>query len=82
MSGQYIYTIENLSKKIGPREVLKEFGTQVPDDMVVRVHDSTADMRYLVLPRRPPGTQGWSEEKLAQLVTRDAMIGVAFVRQP
>jgi nitrile hydratase len=65
-----------------PREVLKEFGTQVPDDMVVRVHDSTADMRYLVLPRRPPGTQGWNEEKLAQLVTRDAMIGVAFVRQP
>src|SRR5690606_33543420 len=65
-----------------PREVLREFGTEIPDDMVVRVHDSTADMRYLVLPRRPAGTEGWSEEKLASLVTRDAMIGVAFATQP
>lgn len=60
-----------------PRTVLREFGTIIPDDVVVRVHDSTADMRYLVLPRRPQHTEGWSEEKLAALVTRDAMIGVA-----
>jgi len=65
-----------------PREVLREFGTVVPDDLVVRVHDSTADMRYLVLPKRPAGTDGWSEEKLATLVSRDAMIGVAFAQQP
>ena len=65
-----------------PREVLKEFGTVIPDDVVVRVHDSTADMRYLVLPRRPAGTAGWSEERLAGLVTRDAMIGVAVVGAP
>ena len=65
-----------------PREVLKEFGTQVADDAVVRVHDSTADMRYLVLPKRPAGTDGWSEDKLAALVTRDSMIGVAFATSP
>lgn len=65
-----------------PREVLKEFGTHIPDDVVVRVHDSTADMRYLVLPKRPAGTEGWTEEKLAELVTRDSMIGVAFARSP
>ncbi|MBM3598592.1 MAG: nitrile hydratase subunit alpha [Alphaproteobacteria bacterium] len=60
-----------------PRAVLAEFGTRLGDGVTVRVHDSTADMRYLVLPRRPAGTQGWSEEKLARLVTRDSMIGVA-----
>jgi nitrile hydratase len=60
-----------------PRAVLKEFGTEIPDDVEVRVHDSTADLRYLVIPRRPPGTEGWSAEKLAALVTRDTMIGVA-----
>jgi nitrile hydratase len=65
-----------------PREVLAEFGTVIPHDVVVRVHDSTADMRYLVLPRRPGGTEGWSEEQLATLVTRDAMIGVAEVPGP
>jgi nitrile hydratase len=65
-----------------PREVLKEFGTIIPDDIVVRVHDSTADMRYLVLPRRPAGTEGWPEERLAGLVTRDAMVGVAFAKDP
>jgi nitrile hydratase len=59
-----------------PREVLKEFGTILPETIAVRVHDSTADMRYLVLPERPEGTAGWSEERLAGLVTRDAMIGV------
>ena len=65
-----------------PREVLREFGTTVADDVVVRVHDSNADMRYLVVPKRPAGTDGWSEAQLADLVTRDAMIGVAVARQP
>jgi nitrile hydratase subunit alpha len=59
-----------------PRAVLSEFGTTLPEDVEVRVHDSTADMRYLVLPERPAGTEGWSEERLAQLVSRDSMIGV------
>ena len=65
-----------------PRDVLKEFGTEIAADAVVRVHDSTADMRYLVLPKQPPGTDGWSEDKLAALVTRDSMIGVAFATTP
>jgi nitrile hydratase len=59
-----------------PRKVLAEFGTIIPDDVEIRVHDSTAMVRYLVLPRRPPGTEGNSEEQLAALVTRDTMIGV------
>ena len=59
-----------------PRAVLAEFGTHLPDDVTVRVHDSTADMRYLVLPMRPKGTEGFDEVKLAALVTRDSMIGV------
>lgn len=63
-----------------PRAVLAEFGTNLPDDLTVRVHDSTADMRYLVLPRRPAGTEGWSAERLAALVTRDSMIGVAVAK--
>ena len=62
---------------IEPRAVLREFGTAVPDDVVMRVHDSNADMRYIVLPMRPKGTEGWSEEKLASIVTRDCMVGVA-----
>ncbi|MBV8169999.1 MAG: nitrile hydratase subunit alpha [Alphaproteobacteria bacterium] len=65
-----------------PRAVLREFGTVLPDDVEVRVHDSTADMRYLVLPRRPAGTEGWDEAKLAALVTRDSMIGVALAQEP
>lgn len=60
-----------------PRAVLAEFGTHLPDDVTVRVHDSTADMRYLVLPMRPKGTEDFDEAKLAALVTRDSMIGVA-----
>ena len=60
-----------------PREVLKEFGLSLSDKINLRVHDSTADMRYLVLPARPAGTEGWSEERLATIVTRDCMIGVA-----
>jgi nitrile hydratase len=63
-----------------PRAVLKEFGTIVSDDVEVRVHDSTADMRYLVLPQRPAGTERWSEERLAALVSRDSMIGVTRCR--
>ena len=63
-----------------PRKVMSEFGLEIPDDVPVRVHDSTADMRYLVLPKRPKGTEGWSEEKLAAIVTRDTMIGVAEAR--
>jgi len=63
-----------------PRRVLAEFGTPIPDDVELRVHDSTADMRYLVLPRRPEGTEGWDEARLAALVGRDAMIGVAQAR--
>jgi nitrile hydratase alpha subunit len=65
-----------------PRAVLREFGTEVSDSVEVRVHDSTADMRYLVLPERPTGTEGWSEARLAELVSRDSMIGVAHVRAP
>jgi nitrile hydratase len=62
--------------------VLAEFGAVVPDDVEVRVWDSTAELRYLVLPERPPGTEGWGEDELARLVTRDAMIGVAPVNAP
>ena len=65
-----------------PREVLKEFGLNIPLEIQVRVHDSTADMRYLVLPMRPAGTEGWSEERLAALVTRDSMIGVSAPKSP
>ena len=59
-----------------PRGIMREFGQELGDDVEVRVHDSTADMRYLVLPLRPPRTEGLSEEDLAKLVTRDSMIGV------
>lgn len=63
-----------------PRAVLQEFGTILGEEVELRVHDSTADMRYLVLPLRPDGTEGWSEEQLAALVTRDSMIGVTRCR--
>lgn len=65
-----------------PRKVLAEFGLELADSVQVRVHDSTADMRYLVLPARPAGTDGWSEEQLAATVTRDSMIGVAVPDLP
>jgi nitrile hydratase len=65
-----------------PRTVLKEFGTDLADTVTVRVHDSNADMRYLVLPMRPPGTEGWLEDALAHLVTRDCMVGVTVPRVP
>ncbi len=64
---------------IEPREVLKEFGVEVADEREVRVWDSTAEVRYLVIPERPPGTEGWSEEQLAGIVTRNAMIGTGIV---
>lgn len=59
-----------------PRAVLKEFGTVLADHVAVRVHDSNADMRYVVIPMRPEGTEGWSEEQLAEILTRDTMVGV------
>src|SRR5262245_32645673 len=65
-----------------PRVVLREFGLELPDSVAVRVHDSNADMRYLVLPMRPDGTEAWGEERLAALATRDCMIGVALPDRP
>ena len=72
------YKSANYRKRVvrEPRAVLTEFGTEIPRDVEIRVHDSTAEMRYMVLPRRPQGTEGWDEERLAALVTRDSMIGV------
>jgi nitrile hydratase subunit alpha len=67
---------------IEPRAVLQELGSAVADDVEVRVWDSTAELRYLVLPVRPKGTEGWSEVELAAIVTRDSMIGVAEVKVP
>ncbi|HEV8676991.1 MAG TPA: nitrile hydratase subunit alpha [Methylomirabilota bacterium] len=67
---------------IDPRGVLREFGVELAEDVEVRIWDSTAELRYVVLPERPPGTEGLSEEKLAALVTRDAMIGTAQVPRP
>jgi nitrile hydratase alpha subunit len=67
---------------IEPRQVLKELGTELPDDVTIRVHDSLADLRYLVIPKRPKGTEGWSEEELASIVSRDCMVGVANPRVP
>jgi thiocyanate hydrolase subunit gamma len=67
---------------IEPRLLLAEFGTIIPDNVEIRVNDSTAFVRYLVLPKRPPGTSELSEEQLAALVTRDAMIGVVPVEPP
>jgi nitrile hydratase len=67
---------------VEPRKVLSEFGTELPADVEVRVSDSTADLRYLVLPMRPAGTAGFSEAQLAALVTRDAMIGTALPLNP
>ncbi|MDJ0630293.1 MAG: nitrile hydratase subunit alpha [Rhodobacter sp.] len=65
-----------------PRKVLKEFGLDLPDEVTVRVHDSTADMRYIVLPRRPDGAEHLDEDGLARLVTRDSMIGTGLPRRP
>ncbi len=65
-----------------PRAVLEEFGVTLPDSVAIRVWDSTAEVRYLVIPQRPAGTDGWSEERLADLVTRDSMIGVGLPLDP
>lgn len=65
-----------------PRKVLSEFGLDLPQDVKVRVWDSTSEMRYLVIPERPEGTEGWSAEALAELVTRDSMIGTARAKVP
>jgi nitrile hydratase len=63
-----------------PRSVLREFGTILPDNVTVRVHDSNADMRYVVIPMRPAGTEGWSESQLADMLTRDTLVGVTVPR--
>ena len=65
-----------------PRRVLAEFGVRLADDVEVRVHDSTAELRYMVLPQQPPGTEGWTEEQLAALVTRDSLIGTQRELRP
>ena len=67
---------------VDPRGVLKEFGVEMPDSVEVRVHDSTADLRYMVLPMRPKGTDGMDVEALAKLVTRDSMIGTGLALTP
>ena len=65
-----------------PRGVLADFGVHLPESTTIRVWDSTAEVRYLVVPQRPPGTEDWSEEALAELVTRDSMIGTGLARAP
>jgi nitrile hydratase len=65
-----------------PREVLKEFGLVLSEKIQIRIHDSSADMRYMVLPMRPAGTEGWSEDRLAGLVNRDCLLGVAVPKGP
>jgi nitrile hydratase len=65
-----------------PRGVLRDFGVELPADTDIRIWDSTAEMRYLVIPLRPEGTEGWSEDELARLVTRDSMIGTGLPKRP
>jgi len=65
-----------------PREVLAEFGLVISEKTQIRIHDSSADMRYLVLPMRPAGTESWSEDRLAELVNRDCLLGVAVPKGP
>ena len=74
------YKSENYRRRVvrEPRAVLREFGTVIPDNVTVRVHDSNADMRYVVVPMRPAGTEDWSEEQLAGIITRDALVGVTL----
>jgi nitrile hydratase alpha subunit len=78
------YKSENYRKRVvrDPRGVLKEFGTVLSAGVTLRVHDSNADMRYVVIPMRPAGTESWSEEKLAGLLTRDALVGVTVPSAP
>ena len=74
------YKSENYRRRVvrEPRAVLREFGTVIAEQVSVRVHDSNADMRYVVVPMRPAGTEGWSEERLAGIITRDALVGVTL----
>ena len=65
-----------------PRGVLEQFGTTIPTNVEIRVWDSTSEMRYLVLPQRPEGTENWTEEQLIKLVSRNSMIGVEIVNPP
>ena len=76
------YKSENYRRRVvrEPRAVLREFGTEIPEHVTLRVHDSNADMRYVVVPMRPAGTEGWSEERLAKIITRDALVGVTLPR--
>jgi nitrile hydratase len=76
------YKSENYRRRVvrEPRAVLKEFGTVLPESVAIRVHDSNADMRYVVVPLRPAGTEGWTEEQLASILTRDTLVGVALPR--
>ena len=67
---------------IEPRKVLSDFGVTLPESTEIRVWDSTAETRFMVVPARPAGTDGWSEEKLAALVTRDSMVGTGLARDP
>ena len=74
------YKSENYRRRVvrEPRSVLREFGTIIPEHVSIRVHDSNADMRYVVVPMRPRETAGWSEEQLASILTRDTLVGVAL----
>ncbi|HET7363517.1 MAG TPA: nitrile hydratase subunit alpha [Burkholderiales bacterium] len=74
------YKSENYRRRVvrEPRAVLAEFGTRLPEQVAVRVHDSNADMRYVVVPMRPAGTEGWSEDQLARIITRDSLVGVTL----
>src|SRR5213082_1462879 len=76
------YKSENYRRRLvrEPRAVLREFGTVIPDDVEVRVHDSNADMRYVVVPMRPAGTEDWSEVELARIIRRDSLVGVTMPR--
>jgi nitrile hydratase len=76
------YKSDNYRRRVvrEPRAVLKEFGTVIPEHVTLRVHDSNADMRYVVVPMRPAGTEGWSEDALARILTRDTLVGVTLPR--
>ena len=74
--------VKNIEHIKYPRGALAEFGTTIADDKEIRVWDSTSEMRYLVIPERPAGTEGWSEDQLRALVTRNSMIGVEEAKSP
>lgn len=78
------YKSDNYRKRVvvEPRTVLREFGTEIPEDTVLRVHDSTADMRYVVIPMRPEGTENWPEADLEAILSRDDLVGVTLPALP